>query len=127
MITTARILVGKPTIIQQKHIHTQFYCIIHQLHQFRFIKIKIGGFPVIQQSHTSLVPILHLILTGPIMEITASLSFTCKTVSKIKIGSTEDFIRFQTIFRSIRINTRNNTQFVLIIYFEYKTEITCPS
>ena len=53
--------------------------------------------------------------TGPIMEITASLSFTCKTVSKIKIGSTEDFIRFQTIFRSIRINTRNNTQFVLII------------
>ena len=99
----------------------------HQLHQFRFIKIKIGGFPIIQQSHTSLVPILYLIFTGPIMEITASLSFTFKTVSKIKIGSTEDFIRFQTIFRSIRINTRNNTQFVLIIYFEYKTEITCPS
>ena len=24
----------------------------------RFIKIKIGGFPIIQQSHTSLVPIL---------------------------------------------------------------------
>ena len=40
--------------------------------------------PVIQQSHTSLVPILYLIFTGPIMEITASLSFTFKTVSKIK-------------------------------------------
>lgn len=35
----------------------------------------------------------------------ASLSFTCKTVSKIEIGSTKDFIRFQTIFRSIRINS----------------------
>ena len=61
------------------------------------------------------------------MEITAGFALTICTIGKIEIGSTEHDTCRKIIFRGIRVDTRNDTQFVLVVHFESKAEIAGPS
>jgi len=61
------------------------------------------------------------------MEATACLSFSLRAVREIKVRSAEHFLCGQTVFRVIRIDSADYTQFVLVVYFESKTEVASPS
>ena len=73
LIILTRILVGKPTVVQQEHIYSQMFCFLHQFGQFLLIKIETGIFPVVQQCQAAAFTVLQAIITRPIMQVTAPL------------------------------------------------------
>jgi len=127
MVTATGIFVGKPTIVQQEHIYAQLGSLIHQADQFVFIKVKIGRFPIVEQSHAGIITVFHLMIACPVMEAAAGLTFSLCAVSEIEVRSTEHFLGGQAVFGVVRVDTADNAQFVLVVHFESKTEVTRPS
>ena len=127
MVTATGIFVGKPTIVQQEHIYAQLGSLIHQADQFIFIKVKIGRFPVVEQSHAGIITVFHLMIARPVMEVTAGLTFPLRAVSEIEVRSTEHFSGGQAVFGVVRVDTADNTQFVFVVHFESKAKVTRPS
>ena len=127
MVIVTRILIGKPTVVQQEHIHAQMLGFLHQFHQDFLIKLKTGIFPVIEQCHTITLTIFQLIVTRPCMNVPARLTRSLLTQRKDKLGSLEHILRSQFIIRSIRINGRNHSQIAFVINFKRKAEISGPT
>ena len=66
-------------------------------------------------------------IARPVMEAAAGLTFPLRTVSEIEVRSTEHFFGGQAVFRVVRVDTADNTQFVFVVHFESKAKVTRPS
>ena len=127
VVIVTRILIGKPTVIQQEHIHTQMFGFLHQFHQYFLIKLETGIFPVIEQCHTIALTIFQLIVTRPCMNVPARLSCSFLAQCEDEFRSFENILRSQFIIRSIRIDGRNHPQITFVIDFKRKAEISGPT
>ena len=127
LIILTRILVGKPTVVQQEHIDSQMFCFLHQFGQFLLIKIKTGILPVIQQCQPAALSIFQAIIACPIMQVTAALRSTIIAQCKNEFRCRENLVFFQFIIGSIWIDSRNYAKISYIIYLESKTKVTRPA
>ena len=50
MVVLARILVGKPSVVEQEHIHTKVLGILHQLGKTLLVEVEASVLPVVQES-----------------------------------------------------------------------------
>ena len=50
MVVLTRILIGKPSVIEQEHIHTKILCILHQFGKTLLVEVEASVLPVVQES-----------------------------------------------------------------------------
>ena len=126
-IVLARILIGKPSVIKQEHVHTQVLGIFHQFCQTLLIEVETCVLPVVEQSQAILCAHVHLIKSCPVMKVSAGLTHTMIAESEDKLRCGEHLTCLQPVIRSIRIDGRYHTQGAHIIHFKGKLEISWPS
>ena len=101
--------IAKPTVVEQKHIHSQLLCFVHEMPQFLLIEVESRILPVVEKSETIAHAILQLIATCPIVK--TPLCRLCAIVAEgeHKLGSGEHLTALQLIVGGIRIDGRNET------------------
>ena len=62
-------------------------------------------------------------IARPVMEVTAGLTFPLRAVSEIEVRSTEHFFGGQAVFGVVRVDTADNTQFVLLSTSKVKRKL----
>ena len=127
MVILARVLVGKPSVIEQEHIHSQILCILHQFSQTLLVEVESGVLPVVEQGHSVARTHVHLIQSGPVVQVARSLSHSILTHREDELRSGEHLSRLQFVVRSIRVDSRNHTQRSHVIHLEGEAEVACPS
>ena len=83
------ILIGKPTIIEKKHINAKLLGLADETFEFLFIEVEICSLPVVEESHSGVIPLMNLVVARPIMEIAARFSTTFIREGEDKFGSGE--------------------------------------
>ena len=79
MVILTRVFIGKPAIVQQKHIHSQMLGFLHQFGKYLLIEIETCIFPVIQKSQTAAFTIFQAIVACPFVQIATALRGTIIT------------------------------------------------
>ena len=69
MVVLARILVGKPTVVEQEHIYAQVLGILHQLSKTLLVEVEASVLPVVQKGKAVFHTHVHLILASPVVQI----------------------------------------------------------
>ena len=69
MVVLARILVGKPSVVEQEHVHTQVFGILHQLSKALLVEVEARVLPVVEQSEAVVHAHVHLILACPVVQV----------------------------------------------------------
>ena len=67
MVVLTRILIGKPSVVEQEHIYTQVFGILHQLGKALLVEVEACVFPVVKKSEAIVHTHVHLILSSPIV------------------------------------------------------------
>ena len=104
MVVLTRILIGKPSVVEQEHIYTQVFGILHQLGKTLLVEIEACILPVVKKSEAVVHTHVHLILACPVVQIARSLTHTIIAHGKDKLRSCEHLASFQLIVGSIRID-----------------------
>ena len=81
-VAVAFVFVSEPSVVEQEHIHTQFYGIAHQFYQLVLVEVEVGGFPVVEQGHAVFLAVLELVFACPVVEVAAGLSASAVAVVK---------------------------------------------
>ena len=69
MVVLARILVGKPSVVEQEHVHTQVLGVLHQLSKALLVEVEARVLPVVEQSEAVVHAHVHLILACPVVQV----------------------------------------------------------
>ena len=89
LVIVAWIFVGKPAIIEDKHLKPHVGRIIDHVGQCLGIEIEIRAFPAVQKSRHHSIPTVHPIIAGPPVEISAGLARSPVTESPDHLRSRE--------------------------------------
>ena len=127
MVVLAWILVGKPSIVQQEHIHAQILGVLHQLGKTLLIEIEARVLPVVKKSEAVVHTHVHMILACPVMQVARSLAHAVVAHGEDKFRRREHLASLQLIVGSIRIDGRNNTQSAHVVHLEGEAEVARPS
>ena len=127
MVVLTRILIGKPSVVEQEHIYTQVFGILHQLGKTLLVEIETSVLPVVKKSEAVAHTHVHLILTSPVVQIARSLTHTVVAHGEDKLRCCEHLASLQLIIGSVRIDGRNNTQSAHVIHLESEAEVARPS
>ena len=127
MVVLTRILIGKPSIVEQEHIYTKILGILHQFGKALLIKVETSILPVVKESQAVVHTHVHLILACPVMQIARSLTHTIIAHGKNKLRSCEHLASFQLIIGSVRIDGRYNTQSAHVVNLESEAEVARPA
>ena len=66
-VAVAFVFVSEPSVVEQEHIHAQFYGIAHQFYQLVLVEVEVGGFPVVEQGHAVFLAVLELVFACPVV------------------------------------------------------------
>ena len=72
LVILTRILVGKPSVVEQEHVHTQMLGFFHQVGQNFLVKVKTGVLPVVEQGQSAALTILQTVVAGPLVQVAAT-------------------------------------------------------
>ena len=108
-VAVARIFVAKPSVVQQKHVHTELYGIAHQIAELFLVEVEIGGFPVVQQGETAFLSVLQLVLACPVVQIAAGAAQTLIAHGEEELGGGKSFLGTQFVGGEIGIDAADET------------------
>src|SRR5215469_16539204 len=97
MVVDARVLVAKPTVIQQEELSSNFLCWIIQTNNAVKIEIETGCLPIIQEHRAGFVTIAHPKIARPAVEFPAHLTQAMIAPDPNHCGCGKSFVWFQMI------------------------------
>ena len=104
VVGTARVFIGKPSVVEQEHVHTEAHGIVHEGYQFVLVEIEIGGFPVVEQRHTVGGTILELVASCPVVHVVRCLLETILAEGEVEVGCAERLVRRERAFGVIGVD-----------------------
>ena len=126
MVAAAGILVAKPAVVEQEHVHTQAHGIVHQAHQLLLVEVKEGGFPVVEQGHAVALAVFQAVLTCPAVQVAAGLATSLCAQREDEVGCDKSLAGLQLVGREVGIDARNQAQTVVLVHIEGEAVVACP-
>ena len=122
---TIIVAVSKPAIIHNQHLNTVLGCKFCNVEKFLRIKIKISGFPVVNQNRALLVAVFAAdqMLAIEIMEISRHFSKALCGEGKCHFRCIKGFFAFQFPGKICRMNSHHRADTVKLALFQLRNKI----
>ena len=122
---TVIVAVSKPAIIHNQHLNTVLGCKFCNVEKFLRIKIKISGFPVVNQNWALLVAVFAAdqMLAIEIMEISRHFSKSLCGEGKCHFRCIKGFFAFQFPGKICRMNSHDCADTVKLALFQLRNKI----
>ena len=126
-VVIARILVGEPSVVEQKEIHPELFGLSHEGGEFFPVEIKAGVLPIVEQREAIAHAVLELIAARPVLQMTRGRSHSATAERKDELRSDKNTIRRQRVGRCVGVDAGQETQHAGVVYLERTTEVSGPS
>ena len=126
IVVVAGMAIAEPAVVQEEGVHSQILGAVEEGDDGLFVKMEIGGLPVIEQDRSGLVAVADAVAERPAMEIAADSTFAVVAPGPEHGRRGEGPAGLEAILGGRRIYAAQGAQAVFPVHFEGKLEAAGP-